>query len=118
MTIFKRRPGERRETGISDAATRRRVRPRCGGQEEKSGQREPRNADRLTELGWRKLTARATALEVQLQSELELSRVVRRSRPAVVMAVAGALIEGVYVGKERRRGCFVKTIEEVKAFSN
>src|ERR1041385_1778163 len=53
-------------------------------------------------------------LEVQLQPELELSRIESRRRPAVG-APAGALPEGVHIVDEGRRRSFVEAIDQVEA---
>jgi hypothetical protein len=55
--------------------------------------------------------AAAMSLEVKFQTELELPRIEGRRGPAVETAVAGALVEGVYVVNEGRRSCFVEAIE-------
>lgn len=57
-------------------------------------------------------------LEVQFQSKLELSGVIRSRGAAVVTAIAGALAEGIDVAKQRRRGGFVEAIEHIEAFGN
>src|SRR6266699_2782633 len=57
-------------------------------------------------------------LEAQFQTELELPWIKGRRRAAVVAPIVGTPGKGVDIGKERRRGCFVETIEEVKAFGD
>ncbi len=59
---------------------------------------------------------RKPLLEVQLQTELKLSRVEGGRRAAVVTSAAIAFSEGICIREERRRGRFVKAIKEIKAF--
>ena len=56
------------------------------------------------------------ALEIQLQSKLELPRVERCRWTAVVTTVADAQVERANVINEWRRGGFVESIEQVEAF--
>src|SRR5207237_726919 len=57
-------------------------------------------------------------LEVQLKSKLKLSRIEDGSRLAIKPAVARALVERVYIAKQRRCSCFIETIEKVEALRN
>src|SRR6185295_14294704 len=57
-------------------------------------------------------------LEVDLHSELELSRIKRRRRTAVITTVGGTLVKRVDVVKEGRRRTFIEPIEEVEALGN
>ena len=57
-------------------------------------------------------------LEVQFQSKLKLSWVIRSRGAAIVTAIAGALAEGIDVTKQGRCGGFVETIEHIEAFGN
>ena len=61
---------------------------------------------------------RTKNLEAEFRSELELTRIVSGRRTAVETTVAGALAEGVDIGKERCRRTFVETIEKVETFGN
>jgi hypothetical protein len=56
--------------------------------------------------------------EIQLQPKLELPRVEGRGWAAEVAAIARALIEQPDVVDKRRRGGFVKAIEEIEPFRN
>ena len=57
-------------------------------------------------------------LEVQLQSKLKLPWVEGGGGPAVIAAVAGALVERADVVDEWRRSGFVEAVEEVEPFRN
>src|SRR2546425_13167514 len=57
-----------------------------------------------------------SVLEIKLQSELELPRIVGCRRTAVVMAVARSLTKRVHVIDEWGGGRFVKAVEEIEAF--
>ena len=57
-------------------------------------------------------------LEIQLQSKLKLTWVIRGGREAVIPAVTSPLIERVDVAKQWRRRSFIEPIEKVEAFGN
>src|SRR3569623_3507954 len=54
-------------------------------------------------------------LEAQLRTELELSRIERCRRPAVVTAIRRPLFERIDVSKEWRRRRLVNAVKEVEA---
>src|ERR1051326_1688331 len=56
--------------------------------------------------------------EVEAKAELELARVERGGRDAVVATVAGALVPRVHVVEVRRGRGLVEAVEEVEALGN
>jgi len=57
-------------------------------------------------------------LKVQLQSELELPRIKRCGRPAIVTTVICSLVESAHVIDEWRGRSFVEPIEQIEPFGN
>lgn len=70
----------------------------------------------ITQIYLRNLWMAFERLEVQLQTKLELPRIVSGGGAAVVATVAGALVEGADVVDEGRRGGFVEAVEEIEPF--
>ena len=90
---------------------------RLAGAGEKSGQRKPGALTAGLEFS-AQLSTRANNLEVQFQAELELSRIKRRSRPAVVPTVAGSQPKSVHDLVERVGRSFIETIEQIESFGD
>jgi hypothetical protein len=108
--LFSNDTGRETICGTSDAAAREQVCPLPPERERKaaSANRERWPQDKCFR---RKLSARGLNSEVQFQSELKLPWVKGSSRPAVIMAVAGALLEGVDVVNKTGHGAFVEAVE-------
>ena len=63
-------------------------------------------------------TAALEHLEIQFQSELELTRVKRGGRPAVKTPVTRAFMERIHIVNKWRGGGFVESVEEIEALRN
>ena len=50
-------------------------------------------------------------LEIKLQSELKLARIISCRRTAVIMAVAGSLLEGINIVNKTGHRAFVEAVE-------